>query len=230
MITRENIKGKMIVFEGTDGSFKETNSKRLTEYIKNNYNENTVLISYPQYDSESSVFVKRYLSGIYGEVYDVNAYAATTFYALDRYHNKKTIDCMLSKGYTVILDRYTGSNIFHQSVKFDTNEKMDKFIDWCIDLEYNIFGLHKEDITIFMYKPSNINTIKDRDSKNGITNDIHESNNGYQYKLDKNHGYICNKLSWNIVNCYEEKDNSMALRDKELIFNNILKVLNDKFN
>lgn len=236
MINKSNIMGKLIVFEGLDGCFKETNSKRLADYIRDNYNDKTILISYPQYESQSSFFVTNYLSGKYGQLNNINAYTATTFYALDRYHNKNMIDNLLKDGYTVILDRYVGSNLLYQSTKFDDKNDMNKFIDWCIDLEYNKNGLHKEDITLFMYIPvkANYQNLKNRDDKNGIKNDIYESNMEYQLKLDKNHKYICNKLCWNIVKCYKlyrfPHAKMCKIYDKDTIFSNILDILNRYFD
>jgi len=236
MITRENIKGKMITLEGLDGCFKETNAKLLTEYIRNHWNSKTILISYPTYNNNSSIFVKKYLKGDYGKLYDIDPHTISLFYALNRYNDKINIDKLLKDGYTIIMDRYVGSNIMYQSTRYNISEEKDKFIDWCIDLEYGKNQLHKEDIVLFMYIPVELNfkNLYNRDSKDGIINDLHESNKKYQLELDANHEYVCNKLSWNIVKCYESHDMAGTIVsnifDKDTIFSNILTILNNYFN
>jgi dTMP kinase len=236
MITRENIKGKIIVFEGLDGCFKETNAKALTEYIAKNFNSNTILISFPRYGTDGCHFVTKYLKGEYGTLGEVNPYTAALCYAMDRLDNKKYIDNLLEQGYTIILDRYVGSNLLYQSTKFESYQEMDEFMDWCIDLEFNKNKLTKPDITLFMYIPVSINPNLgiERKNKDGIKNDLHESNIAFMKQVEKHHRYICDKQGWNIVKCYEFRktvDNIYSIiYDKKTIFSNILDILNGHFN
>ena len=82
--------GKLIVLEGLDGSGKATQAKRLAAALAA---EGRLVreITFPNYESDSSALVKMYLAGQFGQhPDDVNAYAASSFYAVDRYASYKT--------------------------------------------------------------------------------------------------------------------------------------------
>lgn len=75
----------LIVLEGLDGSGKSTQFERLSAYFSENDIKHKA-ISFPDYDNPSSALVKMYLNGEIGKTpADVNAYAASSFYAVDRY-------------------------------------------------------------------------------------------------------------------------------------------------
>lgn len=224
--------GKIIVFEGLDYSFKETNSKKLFQYIKENITEKVILLSFPNYESDSSYFVKRYLNGDYGN--DVDEYKASIFYLVDRYDTimKENINQLVEEGYIIILDRYTGSNLIFQSAKIDINSsnelesnvKKMKFIKWVKDMEYNIFNLPKENVVIYMNMPLEVSyeLMKQRKLKNNEENDIHEDNRRFLEIVENNALSIANSNLWNIVNC---TDNELNIKDENTIFNEVLDVI-----
>ena len=144
--------GKLIVIEGVDSSGKETQTRLLYEYIKTR-TENVKKISFPDYESDFCVPVKKYLAGDLGNApSDVNAYAASSFYAIDRYASyKKNWGSFYEDGGVVVCDRYVTSNIIHQAMKIDGDKK--DFIDWLADYEYNKLGLPKPDVVIFLDMP-----------------------------------------------------------------------------
>ena len=108
-------KGKLIVLEGLDGSGKATQAKLLAAHLKEQ-GFSVREITFPNYESDSSALVKMYLSGQFGQhPDDVNAYAASSFYAVDRYASyKKDWGSFYENGGIVIADRYTTSNAVHQ--------------------------------------------------------------------------------------------------------------------
>lgn len=224
--------GKIIVFEGLDYSFKETNSKKLFQYIKENITEKVILLSFPNYESDSSYFVKRYLNGDYGN--DVDEYKASIFYLVDRYDTiiKENINQLIEEGYIIILDRYTGSNLIFQTAKIDKNSsneiesnvKKMKFIKWVKDMEYNIFNLPKENVVIYMNMPLEVSyeLMKQRKLKNNEDNDIHEDNKKFLEIVENNALSIANSNLWNIVNC---TDNELNIKDENTIFNEVLDVV-----
>ena len=107
--------GRLIVLEGLDGSGKATQAGLLYEALCGR-GEQAMKITFPNYESDSSALVKMYLGGAFGQdVNDVNAYAASSFYSVDRYASYKTLwGRFYHDGGTVIADRYTTSNAVHQ--------------------------------------------------------------------------------------------------------------------
>jgi len=220
-------KGKIIVFEGLDYSFKETNSKRLEKYIKNNISDKVMRIEFPQYNSISSIFVKNYLSGKYGGLNDIDSNVVSLFYALDRYDTLKSlnIDKLLEEGYYIILDRYVGSNLCFQTAKLNTDEEKENFISNEYRLEITKMKLPKPDITIFMNMPIDFSfkLLNERDAKGDMSKDIHESNYNYMLKVEKESKNIIKLFNWKVVNCIE--NNKIRLEDN--LFNNIIDILNN---
>lgn len=227
-------KGKIIVFEGLDYSFKETNSKKLYQYIKDNITNKVKLISFPNYESESSYFVKEYLRGSYGELNEVNEYVTSLFYLLDRYNTikKEKIEELLEEGYYIIFDRYIGSNLIFQSTKIDQREKEPysilskmNYIKWAKTLEYDICKLPRENLTIYMNMPLKVSyeLMKQRQLKNQQDKDIHEDNKKYLELVEENALNIATTNLWNIVNCVDEELN---IKSEETLFNEILDIVN----
>lgn len=196
-------KGKLIVFEGIDGAGKATQVKLLGNYFKKRALK-FVSISFPQY--EKSFFgklVRCYLKGEYGGVKKVSAYLAAVLYAGDRFEAKNFIIENLNRGYFVICDRYVASNIAYQGVKLPQQEKK-QFIKWIFELEYKIFQLPKENVTIFL----NINTqtaLKLRKKREKLLNqkaDIHEKSLAYLKEVK----FLFEKIAashkdWITINC-----------------------------
>ena len=132
--------GKLIVFEGTDGSGKATQSALLCQELEKRGIAFRKL-EFPRYQEESSALIRLYLGGAFGSAPDdVNAYAASTFYSVDRYASyKQDWGGFYESGGLLIADRYTTSNAVHQTSKLPP-EKRDAFLDWLFDFEYHLLG------------------------------------------------------------------------------------------
>ncbi len=204
--------GKIIVIEGTDFSGKTTQF----ELLRTKLGENVGYDSFPNYDSNSSHFVKQYLRGVYGEsVYSVNAKAASIFYAIDRFESYKTREWgkIYDNGGNILFSRYISSNILHQASKLDTLEEVKLFIDWVYDFECGIFGLPKEEKVILLnMPPSKGQELKKKRLKEsgGITSsgaevDIHEANTEYLEKAYKTALFVAEYLNWSVVDCVDNK-------------------------
>ena len=138
-------KGRLLVIEGLDGSGKATQAKLLASHLAES-GRKVMEITFPDYESDSSALVKMYLSGQFGDKPDdVNPYAASSFYAVDRYASYKTKwGSFYEAGGIVIADRYTTSNAVHQCSKLPP-EQWNDFLRWAFDYEYRLLGLPAPD-------------------------------------------------------------------------------------
>ena len=219
--------GTVISFEGLDYSFKETNTKKLYEYIKENITDKVILLSFPNYGSISSTFVKEYLSGKYGKASELGCYESSLCYAIDRYDTIMSLNIKdkIKEGYIIVIDRYVESNIIFQSTKLKTIEEINKYIDWTIDLEYDKAGLPKPDLTIFMDMPVEVShkLMLERELKNGMGTDGHESDYNFMFDVEKNaKNIIIPKLKIKTIHCLNEDNN---IKSEEEIFDNIIELI-----
>lgn len=195
------MKGKLIVIEGLDGSGKSTQ----IECLKNKLNgKNVHRIKLPDYDSESSALVKMYLRGDFGkDPGDVNAYAASAFYAVDRFANyKMKWKSFYDNGDIIISDRYTTSNAYHQATKIEKSERAE-FFKWLEDFEYGLIGVPKPDAVIYLDMPIEISQkmMSERYHGDETKKDIHESNLDYLYKCRDAALDAAEKMGWYVVKC-----------------------------
>ena len=146
---KKQIKGKFIVFEGLDGSGKSTQTKLLANYLEKQ-GMPVVKIDFPQHGEPSAGLVDEYLRGKYGKAEQVGPYRASVFYACDRYDAGFKIRQWISEGKVVVADRYLASNIGHQGGKIKNKQAWRKYVKWLYDFEYNLFGIHKPNITIIL--------------------------------------------------------------------------------
>jgi dTMP kinase len=147
--------GKFIVFEGLDGSGKSTQSKLLVNYFKKEGCK-TIKIDFPQYGTKAAGLVEEYLNGKYGSSEEVGPYRASIFYACDRYDASFKIKKWLKEGRIVVSDRYMVSNVGHQGGKIKNKKERKRFIKCLYDLEYNIFGIPKPNITFILKTSSKL--------------------------------------------------------------------------
>lgn len=142
---------KLIVIEGIDGSGKATQLEMLLEYLKEK-KVNYASFDFPQYGKTFfGDFAGRFLNGEFGHFSRINPYLASFPYAADRWQVKTKIWQALSEGKLVICNRYTPSSIY-QVVKVKPSERK-KFLDWVETLEYEVFGIPRPSLVIFLYMP-----------------------------------------------------------------------------
>jgi len=195
---------RLIVIEGLDGSGKATQAKRLAEGLAEQGNK-VRQVSFPDYDSPSSALVKMYLAGEFGDrPSDVNAYAASTFYAVDRYASfMKHWRQDYAKG-IVIADRYTTSNAIHQCSKLEQGE-WDGFLRWLFDLEYRKMGIPQPDLVVYLRVDPEVSQalMLSRYGGHGERRDIHEKDLDYLRRCQSAADYCTRRLGWTVVECCE---------------------------
>ena len=193
-------KGKLIAMESIDGAGKATQARLLYDALSA-AGYRAKKISFPDYESDSSALIKMYLSGQLGSSPgDVNAYAASLFYAADRYASfKRDWQKHYNAGELIISDRYSPSNMAHQAVKIENAIERAKFAAWLDDLEYEKLGLPRPDMVIFLDMPPSIaaRLVKER----GKVEDIHEKNAAYTEKVYAAYKELAEKYSWEKIPC-----------------------------
>jgi dTMP kinase len=218
--------GKIVVMEGLDGSGKLTQSQILAENLKSK-GYNIKLISMPDYNNLSSGPVRLYLEGkISLNIHEINAYAASSFFAVDRYisymsdwksfHEKK--DSIL------ICDRYTTSNMIYQLAKI-APEFYDEFLEWLCEYEYIKLGIPKPDLVIYLKIPIEIsrNLIKIRCKEKHFEKDLHESDEKYLIQCEACAKYLTEKFGWQTLNCSSDGKKIDSIKK---ISNKVIKVFN----
>ena len=198
--------GKLIVIEGTDGSGKSTQFRLLTEAVTNGGYEFQKLV-FPQYKEESSALIRMYLGGQFGDKpSDVNAYAASAFYAVDRYASyKKVWGEWYEQGGLVLSDRYTTSNAVHQASK-EPEEKQGEFLRWLYEFEYDKLGLPRPDLTIYLDVPTEYTEklMRSREAATGTQADIHEQDLTYLATCRKMGRSAAEYYGWTVIHCVRD--------------------------
>lgn len=201
--------GKLIVIEGTDGSGKSTQFRLLTQRLKSEHKDFQKLV-FPQYSEPSSALIRMYLGGEFGtKPADVNAYAASSFYAVDRYASyKKVWGDWYENGGLVVSDRYTTSNAVHQASK-EPEEKQEAFLKWLYELEYDHLGLPKPDLIIYLDVPTDFTEklLRGREQTTNTHADIHEADSGYLATCRRMGKKAAAYYGWTVIECV--RDGSM---------------------
>ena len=196
-------KGKLYVIEGLDGSGKGTQAELLFGKLKKK-GEEVRKVSFPNYASDSSAPVRMYLRGDFGtDPSSVNAYAASSFYAIDRYAGYKADwGSFYDEGGIIIADRYTTSNAVHQCSKLP-EEEWDAFLQWLFHYEYDLLGIPAPESVIYLEVDPEISQklMAGRYEGDEARKDIHERNVQYLQRSAKAAAYCCQKLGWKKISC-----------------------------
>lgn len=193
--------GKLVVIEGSDGSGKATQTKKLYERLLD-LEVNVRRVTFPNYESESSALIKMYLRGDFGgDAEEINPYAAATFYAVDRFAGFNEWKDFYDNGGLVLSDRYVGSNMAYQAAKLKKKSEHAEFMTWLEDLEYKRLKLPRPDLTIFLDMPPAISAILRRERGR---EDIHERDAEYMTNTYNAYKEIAQKFGWRIVECADK--------------------------
>ena len=208
------MQGKLIVFEGTDGSGKATQSELLCQELTRRgvpYRK----LTFPRYQEESSVLVRLYLGGAFGQKPgDVNAYAAAAFYSVDRYASyKQDWGSYYEQGGLLIADRYTTSNAVHQTSKLPP-EQWESFLGWLFDFEFHLLGLPAPDEVIYLQVDPAVSQklMTQRYHGDESRKDVHEKDTEYLARSRCAAEYCAAHLGWAVVHC-TSGDNMRSIED-----------------
>ncbi|MDR2932802.1 MAG: deoxynucleoside kinase [Oscillospiraceae bacterium] len=198
-------RGKLIVIEGLDGSGKTTQTALLLDSMRVS-GIKAEQLKFPDYESKSSTLVKMYLDGEIGGIGDVNLYAASAFYAADRYISYERVwKKSYNAGTIFVADRYTTSNIIYQMAKLQ-DAQWAGYIDWLYDFEYDKMRLPKPDAVVYLDMPPQLSRtlLEKRYGGDREKLDIHEKNLDYLGRCRCAALYAAKKLAWHVIVCGEE--------------------------
>jgi len=211
--------GKLIVFEGIDGSGKSTQFEMMCERLLSENHQFKRLV-FPRYNEPSSALIKMYLGGDFGNSPDsVNAYAASSFYAVDRYASfVQDWREYYEGGGLILTDRYTTSNALHQGAKVAV-EKREHFFKWLYDYEFNLIGLPVPDLVIYMDLEVEVaaTRLRRRETETATNADIHENDMTYLSNSVESGKQAAALFNWHKVSCV----NDGIERDKTELHNEI---------
>ena len=221
------MKGKLITIEGLDGSGKGTQTELLYQALCTR-GLPVKKISFPRYESDSSALVKMYLAGRFGaKPGDVNAYAASTFFAVDRFASyREDWQAFYEAGGIVLADRYTTANAVHQCSKLE-QEEWPVFLDWLFDLEYGRIGLPAPDAVFFLDMEPAVSQklMTGRYHGEESKKDIHEKDVAYLARSRTAALYCTERLGWQHVRCDNGTDPLPIPQIHETILNRVLELL-----
>jgi dTMP kinase len=198
--------GQLIVIDGTDGSGKKTQSKLLIEHFKKE-GRSAIYFDFPRHGMPSAAMVDEYLNGAFGSAGEVNPYAASIFYAIDRFAAAPEIRKVLADGDIAVCDRYVSANMGHQAGKIHDLEKREKYLEWLENLEFGpIFNIPRPDINILLYVPTIIGQqlVDKKDQRKYLgekKRDIHEDDKTHLDDAASAFLYVAKKYNWIVIQC-----------------------------
>lgn len=196
------MKGKLIIIEGLDGSGKSTQMQLLCQRAEQ-LGKPVRRVKFPNYDEDSSALVKAYLSGELGSLQQINAYAASVLYSVDRYATwRRHMHSDYEQGAVFLLDRYTTANMYHQTTKLP-HEEWDSFLDWLVDLEFQKMGLPAPDLVLYLdMRPQTARRLMEkRYHGDESKKDVHEKDTAYLARSRAAAEFCARHLGWDTVHC-----------------------------
>ena len=198
--------GKLIVIEGTDGSGKSTQFRLMAQRLEQENRPFRRLV-FPRYSEESSALIRLYLGGAFGsKPGDVNAYAASAFYAVDRFASyKKDWGKWYNEGGLIVSDRYTTSNAVHQASK-EPADKQATFLNWLYEFEYEKLGLPCPDLILYLDVPTDFTEkmMRRREADTNTHADIHEQDMQYLATCRETGRSAAKFYNWTIIDCVKD--------------------------
>ena len=222
------MQGKLIVMEGIDGCGKSTQYARLCERLDGDGVEFRRIV-FPRYSEESSAMIRAYLGGQFGDrPGDVNAYAASTFFSIDRFASFRTDwGAYYKQGGLILSDRYTTSNACHQGSKVPEAERQ-RYLDWLYDFEFRLMELPKPDLVLYL--DIDVETarrqMERRQSDTHTGADIHEKDLQYLAECLNAGHYAAAHYGWTRIRCVENG----AMRSVEDIHEEIYSAVRSALN
>lgn len=215
--------GKIIDFEGIDGTGKSTQVEFLIKYLQKEKIKYS-FYKFPQYQATfHGKTITRFLRGEFGTISDVSPYLISLAYAMDRVTVKETLFDDLNDGKIIVCDRYAPSNKAHQAAKMIEPKRAD-FLKWLDELDYKVNKMPREDYVVLLDMPvsESFKLLKKIPRKK----DIHETEAAYMEEARKVYLKMAKSdKHWLAINCLDKNN---KLKKKEIINQEIVKTLRNK--
>ena len=203
---------RLFIIEGIDGSGKSTQVALMRQRLEQ-MGKNVTQIKLPNYGSPACAPVEQYLAGAFGSDADsVNAYAASSFFAVDRFAYYKTVwGKDYDDGRIILSDRYVSSNLLHQCAKLDAEQRV-PYMEWLYDFEYNKMGIPRPDAVFFLDVPPKITggLMTDRYGGDESKKDIHEKDSEYLLRCYNMGLYCCENLGFHRITCLDDEGHMLS--------------------
>jgi dTMP kinase len=218
----KSARGQFIAIEGIDGSGKRTQLELLANALSAG-GHRVYSTGFPQYDSWFGKMVGQFLNGELGPLDTVDPHFMALLYAGDRFEAKPRLAAALREGKIVLVDRYIGSNLAHQTARA-APEKRGDFRKWIEHLEYGIYDLPREDLILYLrVPPSEAQKLVEQKAARSYTTakrDLLESSLRHlQDAADMYDALACNS-PWVTIECFDVKRG--ALREVQDIAREVL--------
>jgi dTMP kinase len=214
--------GKLIAVEGIDGSGKRTQVELLTLTLKARGHA-VFSTGFPQYDSWFGKMVGKFLNGELGTLESVDPHFTAMLYAGDRFEAKFKLEAALDGGQIVLVDRYIGSNLAHQTARVPP-AKRSEFLEWIEHLEYEIYGLPRENLILYLrVPPREAQRLIARKPARGYTSaqkDLLESSLHHLEDAAEMYDALSRSAPWATIQCFDAAQN--AIREPEEIAIDVL--------
>ena len=219
--------GIFVDLEGLDGSGKTTQTELICKRLLQD-GIDFKQIKLPDYESESSILVRKYLAGDFGKnAGDVNAYATSVLYAADRFASfTEKWGNDYKAGKLIFADRYTPANALYQMTKLNKNE-WDEYLEWLFDFEYNKIGIPAPDKVIFLDMPVEVSQRLMTERYNGdeTKKDVHEANVEFLNACREAALYAAEKYGWDVINCAENGEPLSIKEINDKVYSLVLQTL-----
>lgn len=193
--------GHIITIEGIDAVGKQTQTLLLVARLKNNKMK-TATLSFPDYETPIGKEIHSFLSGRRTFVPELRH----MLFAANRWEKAPLIDRYRESGKTVVINRYSESNIVYGAAN-----GLD--IEWLTALEE---GLPKSDAVIVLDAP-----VKGLLSRRGATRDSYEKNLRLQERARELYKNLAPRFGWDVVD---------ATGDRQTVHKSIVEVLKKRMN
>ncbi len=196
---------RLIAIEGLDGSGKQTQTTLMRDALEG-MGLRVATVSFPRYGEPSAALVEDYLAGGFGKrADDVNAYAASSFFAMDRLVSYlKGWRADYESADVLVMDRYTTSNAVHQCSKL-LESQWSSFCDWLFEYEFDLLGLPRPDLVFYLAidVETSQRLLERRYGGDSAKRDVHERDLDYLRRSQAAAAWCCRRCGWERVECVE---------------------------